>query len=63
MQAMRLHARGGPEQLFLDDAPMPELGAGDVLIRVFATGITPTELTWNETCFCREPAHGAADLE
>jgi hypothetical protein len=42
---------------------MPEVGAGDVLIRVFAIGITPTELTWNETSFCREPAHGAADLE
>jgi NADPH:quinone reductase-like Zn-dependent oxidoreductase len=28
---------------------VPELGAGDVLVRVAATGITPTELRWDET--------------
>jgi NADPH:quinone reductase-like Zn-dependent oxidoreductase len=28
---------------------MPEPGIGDALIRVHATGITPTELTWLET--------------
>ncbi|HJP89574.1 MAG TPA: NADP-dependent oxidoreductase, partial [Candidatus Limnocylindrales bacterium] len=49
MQAIRLHGRGGPEQLVLEDAPVPEVGAGDVLVRVAATGITATELTWNET--------------
>ena len=32
-----------------EDAPRPELGAGDALIRVHATGITPAELTWAET--------------
>ena len=49
MKAIRLHDRGGPEQLFFEDAPAPEVRAGDVLVRVFATGITPTELTWDET--------------
>jgi NADPH:quinone reductase-like Zn-dependent oxidoreductase len=49
MKAIRVHARGGPEQLVFEDAPEPEIGAGDVLVRVFATGITPTELTWDET--------------
>lgn len=49
MKAIRLHRRGGPEELVLEDAPLPEIGAGDVLVRVFATGITPTELTWDET--------------
>jgi NADPH:quinone reductase-like Zn-dependent oxidoreductase len=49
MKAIRLHVRGGPEQLFFEDAPTPEVRAGDVLVRVFATGITPTELTWDET--------------
>jgi NADPH:quinone reductase-like Zn-dependent oxidoreductase len=28
---------------------VPELGTGDVLVRVAATGITPTELGWDET--------------
>jgi NADPH:quinone reductase-like Zn-dependent oxidoreductase len=32
-----------------EDAPRPELGAGDALIRVHATGITPAELTWADT--------------
>ena len=48
MKAVRIHARGGPEQLFLEDAPLPEVRRGDVLLRVRATGITPTELTWDE---------------
>jgi NADPH:quinone reductase-like Zn-dependent oxidoreductase len=49
VRAIRLHRRGGPDQLVLEDAPVPELGAGDVLVRVAATGITPTELRWDET--------------
>lgn len=49
MRAIRLHRRGGPDELVLEDAPMPELGPGDVLVRVSATGITPTELRWDET--------------
>ena len=49
MKAIRLRGRGGPEQLVFEDAPAPEVRAGDVLVRVFATGITPAELTWDET--------------
>jgi NADPH:quinone reductase-like Zn-dependent oxidoreductase len=49
MKAIRLHRQGGPEQLVYEDAPEPELGAGDALVRVHATGITPAELTWEET--------------
>jgi NADPH:quinone reductase-like Zn-dependent oxidoreductase len=49
MKAVRLHRQGGPEQLVYEDAPEPELGAGDALIRVHATGITPAELSWADT--------------
>jgi NADPH:quinone reductase-like Zn-dependent oxidoreductase len=49
MKAIRVHARGGPEQLVFEDAPEPEVLAGDVLVRVSATGITSTELRWDET--------------
>ena len=49
MKAVRLHGRGGPEQLVYEDAPTPELTPGDALIRVRATGITPAELTWDDT--------------
>ena len=49
MKAIRLHRRGGPEQIVYEDAPKPELQPGDALVRVYATGITPAELTWDET--------------
>ncbi|MGB9030961.1 MAG: hypothetical protein WCC27_12645, partial [Acidobacteriaceae bacterium] len=49
MKAIRLHARGGPEQLVCEDAPRPVLAPGDALVRVCATAITRTELTWDQT--------------
>jgi NADPH:quinone reductase-like Zn-dependent oxidoreductase len=49
VKAVRTHGRGGPEQLFFEDAPVPVVRPGDVLVRVRATGITPKELTWDET--------------
>src|SRR5690242_15357524 len=49
MRAIRLHARGGPEQLVYEDAPLPDPAAGEALLRVYAAGITPTELTWEAT--------------
>ena len=49
MKAIRLHARGGPEQMVYEDAPLPAPAAGEALLRVYAAGITPTELTWSET--------------
>ena len=47
MKAVRTHGRGGPEQIFFEDAPLPEIRRGDVLVQVRATGITPAELTWD----------------
>ena len=49
MKAVRLHKRGGPEQLVYEDAPKPTPGHGDALVRVHACAITPTELTWGTT--------------
>src|SRR3954453_10449706 len=49
VKAIRLHARGGPEQMVYEDAPLPAPAAGEALLRVCAAGITPTELTWSET--------------
>jgi NADPH:quinone reductase-like Zn-dependent oxidoreductase len=54
MKALRLHRRGGPEQLVYEDAPLPEPQTGEVRVRVYAAGITPTELTWDETYQTRE---------
>src|SRR5690242_2395733 len=49
MKAIRLHGRGWPDRLVYEDAPQPHPGAGEVLVRVFATGVIATELTWAET--------------
>jgi NADPH:quinone reductase-like Zn-dependent oxidoreductase len=49
MHALRIHERGGPEGLAYEEAPVPEPGTGDVLVRVHAASFTPTELTWGST--------------
>src|SRR5690348_1310474 len=54
MKAVRLHRRGGPEQLTYEDAPKPAPGAADALVRVHACAITPTELSWGTTYTTRE---------
>lgn len=54
MKAIRLHGRGGPEQLVCEDSPAPALEAGDALVRVQASSITGAELTW-------PPVHTAPD--
>jgi NADPH:quinone reductase-like Zn-dependent oxidoreductase len=43
MKAVRLHEFGGPEVLRYEDAPIPELKAGEVLVRVHAIGINPPD--------------------
>ncbi|HLK75160.1 MAG TPA: NADP-dependent oxidoreductase [Streptosporangiaceae bacterium] len=48
MMALRAHARGGPEQLIYEQAPVPSAGPGEVLIAVHAAAITFAELTWDE---------------
>jgi len=49
MKAIRLHQRGGPEQLLFEDAPVPDPRPGEARLRVHAAGITPMELTWPDT--------------
>lgn len=43
MKTIRLHGYGGPEVLRYDDVPVPELGAGEVLVRVHAAGVNPPD--------------------
>lgn len=43
MKAIRLHNFGGPEVLRYEDAPMPALQAGEVLVRVHAAGVNPPD--------------------
>ncbi len=44
MRAVRIHEYGGPEALrYEENVPMPEAGAGEVLIRVYAAGVNPLD--------------------
>src|SRR6266581_4615995 len=49
MKAVRLHGRGGPDHLVYEDAPQPHPGLGEVLVRVYATGVIANELKWDVT--------------
>jgi NADPH:quinone reductase-like Zn-dependent oxidoreductase len=70
MHALRLHDRGGAEQLVYEEAPLPFVGIGDVLLRVHAASFTPTELTWPSTWVDRQgkdrhpiiPAHEVSGI-
>jgi NADPH:quinone reductase-like Zn-dependent oxidoreductase len=43
MKAVRFHEYGGPEVLKYEDAPKPEAGPGEVLVRVHATSVNPID--------------------
>lgn len=45
MKAVRIHTYGGPEVLKYEDAPRPQPGEGEVLIRVHAATVNPID--WN----------------
>jgi NADPH:quinone reductase-like Zn-dependent oxidoreductase len=49
MNAIRLHSRAGPEALAFEHAPLPRPGEGEVLVRVHAAGVTPSEFEWAPT--------------
>jgi NADPH:quinone reductase-like Zn-dependent oxidoreductase len=50
MRALRLHRQGGADAIVLDaDVEVPQPGIGDVLLRVDAASLTPTELGWPST--------------
>jgi NADPH:quinone reductase-like Zn-dependent oxidoreductase len=44
MNAVVIHAYGGPEQLKLEKRPDPTIGPGDVLVKVVATSVNPFDL-------------------
>ncbi|MFF7358840.1 NADP-dependent oxidoreductase [Streptomyces filipinensis] len=43
MKAIQFHEAGGPEVLRYDEVPVPEIGPGEVLVRVHAVGINPPD--------------------
>jgi NADPH:quinone reductase-like Zn-dependent oxidoreductase len=49
MKAIRLYGPRGSERAVLEQLPIPELGVGEVLVRVHATAVTQGELEWYPT--------------
>src|SRR6187397_1726136 len=46
MRALHAYAQSDPSRLVYEDAPVPMLTPGDVLVRVHASGVSPGELDW-----------------
>jgi NADPH:quinone reductase-like Zn-dependent oxidoreductase len=57
MNAIYFNKRGGPEALVYGTAAMPQVGEGEIIVRVRAAAVTPTELLWAPTwtTFAGEP--------
>jgi NADPH:quinone reductase-like Zn-dependent oxidoreductase len=49
MKAVRLYIDGSKKQLVYEDVPRPHPREEEVLVHVYATGVTPTELIWPGT--------------
>jgi NADPH:quinone reductase-like Zn-dependent oxidoreductase len=49
MKAIRLYGTVGSQRVVLEEVPKPQIGAGEILVRVHATGVTPGELEWHPT--------------
>ncbi|OHB40794.1 MAG: oxidoreductase [Phenylobacterium sp. RIFCSPHIGHO2_01_FULL_70_10] len=43
MKAVRIHEFGGPEALRIEDQPLPEPAAGEILVRVQASSVNPVD--------------------
>lgn len=54
MKALRLHMQGEPGFLRMEEIPTPRPSAGELLIRVYAAGVTPAELGWYPTSHTRD---------
>lgn len=51
MKAIYLGKKAGADALVAGNVPRPNPGAGDVLIKVHATAVMPTELNWKPTFY------------
>ena len=55
MKAIQVREFGGPEVLRLEELPTPQVGAGQVLVRVHAIGVNPVETYIRSGKYARLP--------
>lgn len=60
MKAVEISQPGGPEVLMLVERPMPEPGAGQVLIKIHAAGVNRPDVMQRKGIY--PPPPGASDL-
>jgi len=60
MKAVELEGFGGPEVLVLAERPDPVVGAGEVLVRVAASGVNRPDVLQRKGAYAPPP--GASDL-
>lgn len=60
MSAVAISEPGGPEVLRLEERPLPELGQGEILIRVAAAGVNRPDVLQRKGAY--PPPPGASDL-
>ena len=64
MSGVALMGHGGLEMLvWKDDLPVPEIGAGDVLLRVLAAGVNNTDINTRTGWYSKSVTGGTADGE
>lgn len=63
MKAVRMHAVGGPEVLRLDAIEAPEPGAGQILVKVEAAGVTYGDVMKRQGVFGPPPLPAGLGLE
>ena len=61
MKAVRIHAFGNSGVLKFEEAPMPEIGPDEVLVKVSACGVNPVDWKIREG-FMEQTAHHALPL-
>jgi NADPH2:quinone reductase len=67
MKAIRVHAFGPPEMMGLEEVPEPQVGPGQVLLKVYAVGVNPVETyfrtgTYGPTALPYTPGSDAAGV-
>ncbi|GFG33812.1 hypothetical protein Cfor_03512 [Coptotermes formosanus] len=55
MRALRIHKFGGPDNLKLEDIPIPSVGDSEILVRVHAAGINPVDTYIREGAYAALP--------